>query len=81
MVCAGTYKVGKPSVVRTGIEPCVTEGWLEDDRQAADGWLVIREEMRHGVAAASRLWEFLACKADEWVHGNETSGDAWMNGR
>ena len=81
MVWAGTYKTSRPSVVRTGVEPGVTEGRQEDDRQAADGWFVIGEEMRHGVAAASRLWEFLTCKAGEWIHGNETSGDVWMNDR
>ena len=53
MICADTYKAGRPSVVRTGIEPCVTEGWLEDDRQAADGRFVVRKVMRHGVVAAS----------------------------
>ena len=42
---------------------------------------VVREVMRHGVVAASWLWEFLACKAGERVHGNEAPGDAWMNGR
>ena len=81
MVWAGTYETSRPSVVRTGVEPGVTEGRQEDDRQAADGWFVIGEEMRHGVAAASRLWEFLTCKAGEWIHGNETSGDVWMNDR
>ena len=79
MVWAGTYETSRQSVVWTGVKPGVMERRQEDDRQAADWWIVIGEEMSHGVAAASRLWVILTCKADKWTHGNGTSGEVWMN--
>ena len=79
MVGAGTYVTSRQPVVWAGVEPRVMERRQEDDRQAADRWIVLGEEMSHSVAAASRLWVILTCRADKWTHGNVTLGEVWMN--